>query len=55
MRAEGPKERPTTHSSIGSTVCWTAKSARAAPNMAQVERNFTTYFGVRSKTASSGY
>ena len=22
-------------------LCWTAKSARAAPNMAQVERKFT--------------
>ena len=40
MRAEGPKERPTTHSS-SSTMCWTAKSARAAPNMAQLERKFT--------------
>ena len=40
MRAEGPKERPTMHSS-SSTMCWTAKSARAAPNMAQVERKFT--------------
>ena len=39
MRAEGPKERPTTRSS-SSTVCWTTKSARAAPNMAQVERKF---------------
>ena len=37
MRAEGPKERPTTYSSSS----WTAKSARAAPNMVQVERKFT--------------
>ena len=36
MRAEVPKERPTTHSS-SSTMCWAAKSAKAAPNMAQIE------------------
>ena len=41
MRAEGPKERPTTHSS-SSTMCWTAKSAKAAPNMAQVEEVYIT-------------
>ena len=33
MRAEGPKERPTTHSS-SSTMCWSAKCAKAAQNMA---------------------
>ena len=35
MRAEGPKERPTTHSS-SSTMCSDAESAKAAPTMAQV-------------------
>ena len=35
MRAEGPKERPTTHSSC-STMCSDAESAKAAPNMAQI-------------------
>ena len=35
MWAEGPKERPTTHSS-SSTMCWIAMCAKAAPNMAQV-------------------
>ena len=41
MRAEGRKGRPTTHSS-SSTMCWTAKSAKAAPNMAQVEEVYIT-------------
>ena len=41
MRAEGPKERPTTHSS-SSTTCSDAKSAKAAPNMAQVEEVYIT-------------
>ena len=35
IRAEGPKEHPTMHSS-SSTMCSDAKSAKAAPNMAQV-------------------
>ena len=35
MRAGGPKERPTTHSS-STTMCSEAKGAKAAPNMAQV-------------------
>ena len=42
MRAEGPKECPTTHSSSSSTMCWSAKCAKAAPNMAQVEEVYIT-------------
>ena len=38
MRAEGPKERPTTHSS-SSTMCWSAKCAKAAQNMAPLEKD----------------
>ena len=41
MRAEGPKERPTTHSSSG-TMCWPAKNTKTAPNMAQVEEVYIT-------------
>ena len=52
MRAEGPKERPTTHSS-SSTMCWTAKSAKAAPNMGQVEEVYTT--PTLGSVASSAY
>ena len=43
MRAEGPKERPTTHSSSSTIcMCWTAKSAKAVPNMAQVKEVYIT-------------
>ena len=42
MRAEGPKERPTTYSSSSTTMCADAKSAKAAPNMVQVEEVYIT-------------
>ena len=54
MRAKGPKERPTTHSS-STTMCWTAKSAKAAPNMAQVEEVYVTPTLGSVVTASSAY
>ena len=41
MSAEGPKECPTMHSST-STMYSAAKSAKVAPNMAQVEEVYIT-------------